>query len=239
MSVVLIGKIWSDAYFGQADKTKLLVALALADFANEDGFSFPSIDSLAKKARTSLRSVQEVCREMELDGMLSITIAGGRNGTNLYRLTPATVAPPRIGAALKAAEEAALGAALDCTQSVRKHQKPPRKRQEQQTLSLDENNVTANSTSRSMDGFEEFWELYPRKVGKGAAEKAWVAMKCATRILKITTTVKLSKQSEDWKGPKKYIPHPATWINRKGWEDELTPERSRAEHPINKDNDPL
>lgn len=118
-----MAKVWKDAYFTPADKTKLLIALAIADYSNENGYAWPAIETLAHKARTSTRGAQEACREMEKDGMLRVQFAGGRNGTNLYYLTPATVAPPCNGAALKAAEEAALG----CTQSVRKqrnHQEP-------------------------------------------------------------------------------------------------------------------
>lgn len=239
-----MAEIWADKYFGQADKTKLLVALSLADFANDEGYSWPSIETLANKARTSIRGAQEVCREMESDKILTVIIAAGRNGTNLYRLTPATVAPPRIGAALKAAEEAALGAALRCTQSVRKRKEVIKNHQETElSLSLGEPSKSVNtktcSRSEALDGFEDFWVIYPRKVGKGNAEKAWMKMECAQRILKIATAVKIAKQSEDWKGEKRFIPHPATWLNQKRWEDELTPSVSRAIAPTHDENDRL
>lgn len=121
--------VWEDDYYTQADKTKLLVALALADCADDDGYCFPSIDYLARKARTSTRGVQEACRELQLDGRLGIEIGAGRNGTNLYRviqpeegvqpLHPATVAP---------CNEAADEAALRCTQIIRNRQEPSEKK---------------------------------------------------------------------------------------------------------------
>lgn len=149
MSIDLMALVWRDDYYTQADKAKLLVALALADNANADGFAFPSVDFIAKKARTSIRGVQEVCRQLAVDGKIEIREGKGRNGTNLYRITPpqrlhptpATAAPqgkkhrepPRNGCTPAtvagcngAAEEAALKpaeeAAAGCTQIIRNHQ---------------------------------------------------------------------------------------------------------------------
>jgi hypothetical protein len=31
--------------------------------------------------------------------------------------------------------------------------------------------------------------------------------------------IERAKTTEQWRSPQ-YIPHPATWLNRKGWEDE-------------------
>lgn len=96
---------------------------------------------LAKKARSSIRGVQEACSELVRDGKLRIEVGQGPNGTNIYLLprtvcTPAQFAPPSVteekddlpphslhpansaprnGAAEKAPEKAAL----DCTQTIR------------------------------------------------------------------------------------------------------------------------
>lgn len=80
----------------------------------------------------------------------------------------------------------------------------------------------------ALSGFEEFWQTYPRKAGKGDAEKAWVKLKLAPKVPGILTAIRTAKASFDWtKEAGQFIPHPATWLNRKGWEDQLTPLAAR------------
>lgn len=79
------------------------------------------------------------------------------------------------------------------------------------------------SNATSIDGFEEFWKSYPRRVGKGNAEKAWKKLGCGNHLPLILTTVRAAKISPEWtKEGGQFIPHPATWLNRQGWHDEFT-----------------
>ncbi len=67
--------------------------------------------------------------------------------------------------------------------------------------------------------FEIFWKVYPRKVGKEAAYKAWGKLK--PPIEACLSTLEWQKESRDWlKDGGEYIPHPATWLNQKRWQDE-------------------
>lgn len=75
----------------------------------------------------------------------------------------------------------------------------------------------------SPSGFEDFWNAYPKRVGKGNAEKVWVKLKCNSLLPQILTCIRKAKSSQDWtKEAGQFIPHPATWLNRKGWEDEYS-----------------
>lgn len=75
--------------------------------------------------------------------------------------------------------------------------------------------------------FDEFWQAYPKKVGKGDAEKAWNKYGCSKLLPQILTAVRKCKISHDWtKEAGQFIPHPATWLNRRGWDDELMPHRN-------------
>lgn len=71
--------------------------------------------------------------------------------------------------------------------------------------------------------FIEFWSVYPKKVGKGAAEKAWSKIKPNAELhLKILSAIERQKMSEQWlRDNGQYIPNPATWLNQRRWEDEL------------------
>lgn len=76
-------------------------------------------------------------------------------------------------------------------------------------------------TSSSDDGFDSFWKIYPRKVGKGAAEKAWEKQKPNLDV--VVASVEAQMTSEQWqKDNGQFIPNPATWLNQKRWDDELS-----------------
>lgn len=77
--------------------------------------------------------------------------------------------------------------------------------------------------------FKDFWAAYPKKVGKGAAEKAFTHCKPDDSLLAtMLLALELQKQSSQWKRDGfRYVPNPATWLNQRRWEDEL--ERSGSE----------
>ncbi|WP_124353290.1 hypothetical protein [Pseudomonas chlororaphis] len=81
--------------------------------------------------------------------------------------------------------------------------------------------------------FPKFWKLYPRKVGKDKAEKAWAKLK-VTMALYDTMAAALAKQvlTPEWTKDKgQFIPHPSTWLNGKRWEDEI-PDYASNVHPF-------
>lgn len=71
--------------------TDKLVLIALADHANHDGASWPSIARLCLFTALSERTVRTALRRLEADGLLQTVTENGR--TNRYKLTPATTAP--------------------------------------------------------------------------------------------------------------------------------------------------
>ena len=69
--------------------------------------------------------------------------------------------------------------------------------------------------------FEQFWQTYPRKVGKGAALRAWRSAKLNGTLPAILTALDWQQRSDDWtKDNGRYVPHPATYLNQRRWEDE-------------------
>jgi hypothetical protein len=69
-----------------------------------------------------------------------------------------------------------------------------------------------------MPRFPEFWDLYPRKVARKSAEKAWEKNKCEPIADKIIAGL---KKQLPYMTDAKFIPHPATWINTGRYEDQL------------------
>ena len=68
--------------------------------------------------------------------------------------------------------------------------------------------------------FLAFWREYPRKKSKGQALRAWLKLNAADQQA-ASSGLPGAKQSRDWRKENgRYIPHPATWLNARGWEDE-------------------
>jgi hypothetical protein len=83
---------------------------------------------------------------------------------------------------------------------------------EDQDLSLREEEAPA---------FVAFWDAYPRKVGKPAALKAWGRIARADALLDaMLDAIRAQQRSAQWtKDGGEFIPHPATWLNQRRWED--------------------
>ena len=67
--------------------------------------------------------------------------------------------------------------------------------------------------------FEKFWSFYPKRVGKGAAERAWKKHNCETKGQKILDALQQQLAFINREGGK-FRPNPATWLNETRWEDE-------------------
>ena len=73
------------------------------------------------------------------------------------------------------------------------------------------------------EAFEEFWTKYPRRIAKPAAFKAWQKNKIeADHFLSTIIRQDLEKRTrlKWWSKDSTKIPHPATWLNQKRWQDE-------------------
>ena len=83
--------------------------------------------------------------------------------------------------------------------------------------SFDINSVVLD---KSIDYFNQFWSAYPKKKGKGDAEKVWKSLK--PPIDAVLSAIENQRKSADWiKDNGQYIPYPAKWLRGKCWEDEV------------------
>lgn len=71
--------------------------------------------------------------------------------------------------------------------------------------------------------FEIFWQEYPKKTGKGAAFTSWQKIKPDAEFqVKILAAVKTQTNCDQWRRDNgQFIPHPATWLNQRRWDDVL------------------
>lgn len=83
MSVEATNAVWKHSTMKGNRK---LVLLALADYANDDWKSWPSVETLARKCGTSVRSVQEIAKSIEASGELRVHHGAGIHGVNVYEI---------------------------------------------------------------------------------------------------------------------------------------------------------
>lgn len=81
--------------------------------------------------------------------------------------------------------------------------------------------------------FNEFWELYPKKSGKGQALKTFKnKVKTKETFELISKDLKRRKGFEQWQKNKgQFIPHPSTYLNSEMWLDEYEVKK-KSETPI-------
>ena len=82
--------------------------------------------------------------------------------------------------------------------------------------------IVPPSRGKADADFDKFWREYPKKVGKGAAKKAFEKARKKASIETLVTAVRRQKCGSQWtKDDGQYIPNPATWLNQERWEDEV------------------
>ncbi len=76
-----------------------------------------------------------------------------------------------------------------------------------------------NPLKGECDGFDSFWSEYPNKQAKIAAKRAWLKIKQDERE-EVMSGLARWKRSESWlKDDGQFIPHPATFLNQRRFED--------------------
>jgi len=226
MAIQIMQEVWLEAT--TLGGTELVLLLALADAADpESRQCWPSVGRLATQTRRSERQVQAMLRRLEVAGFIGSQPRAG--SSTMFTIQPvdywpeAPVDPPQGGEEDFTPEESCRGEAsftgggeADCTPGV----KPAAPRTVREPS---EGTVTSRAAGDYSMLFLHFWAAYPRKVGKGAAWKAWRQQRCGALEVDFVAVIEAAKKSVDWQRENgRFIPHPATWLNRRGWEDEAT-----------------
>lgn len=173
-----------------------------------------SIDRIARSGRDGRDSIASAIKELETLGYL--TRSQERNPDGTLGHTTWTTCDPEPASNKGSRPQTDYPATVEPATA-----KPLYKNTEDKNTEI-KNTPTAE--------FEIFWNLYPRKVGKGAALK--VFSKIATGDLR-EVIAGVKKLSEDPNLPPiQFIPYPATWLNREGWNDEPYPARERTKEEL-------
>lgn len=78
---------------------------------------------------------------------------------------------------------------------------------------------SAERGEKEHPGFDDFWQAYPKKVGRPNAIKAWNRLKPNLQI--VLAALEWQNKQAGWlKGNGEYIPHPASYLNSERYNDE-------------------
>ena len=79
--------------------------------------------------------------------------------------------------------------------------------------------------------FEQFWQQYPKKVGKLTAKRSWEKLSQENQQKALEAIVEHRKywtsKGTEWE----FIPHASTWLNQERFEDELVIEQKENKRP--------
>jgi len=151
-----------------------------------------SISSLARFNKTGVRTIKSAVQELELNGYLKRSEKQEHNEDGTFADFVWTTADPFQNPATALP----VNAKQDTKNTITKEQQPIKNKQE--------NTVD--------DSFETFWLLYPKKVAKADAVKAWkqvLKKKTADEMIALTKAYSESKLPD-----MTYIPYPASWLNK-------------------------
>lgn len=83
------------------------------------------------------------------------------------------------------------------------------------------------TNNQEPEGFTQFWSVYPKKVAKPAALKAFRSAKINGHLPEVIADIEAKKETPDWKkNDGQFVPNPATYINQRRWEDGATEQPS-------------
>lgn len=225
MSIKLMSMAWESA---PVEGTDLLLLLALADFANDSGEScYPSIATLAKRMRKSERSVSRGISSLEKAGLLEVVLRGGGRNSSRYRIVVSAlegrqnVTPDKMSPLSPVSGQPCHG----CQGTPVTDVTPPPSRVSTDPPLTRQFSSSIEPPSFVPTAFDQFWQAYPKKRKKPDAEKAWKQVKADEHLAAILESIEAHKRIPQWcKDGGEFIPHPATWLRARGWEDDLTTE---------------
>lgn len=175
------------------DPATKIVLLVLANRADDLGQCWPSHQSISEEADQSPRSIRR--RLDELEQVKLIERKRRRRASTIY-----TLKMPGLRTATAGHSRNLRTAKLELRTATAGRQEPS-------ILT----HTKKDSPSSADDGFSKFWESYPRKVAKKAAEKAFARAIKETTLEQMLAALAIDKQ--DWK-EERFTPHPATWLNQ-------------------------
>lgn len=208
---------------GPGPKATLMVLLEHIGEVDGEWVTYPSMALLAHESEQSEVTVRRHLRDFERTGLLvrrSRGKTGGGRTTNLIVLNLEMLE----GEQTDHCDHVAIG------QTDHPGGGKPITHEESHLLL--EEPVEVTLVAEPSFGFDDFWNVYPRRAEKAPARKAWsLALRRASAKVILAGA---QRYRDDPNRDPAYTAHPATWLNRDRWEDDPLPPRSGVVTPNGK-----
>ena len=219
-------------------RTEKFVLFVLADSHNDDQhIAWPSLDRLAEQCLISKRGLITTLQQLATRGLLTIVKHATEQGWSLRneyqfpQLARGEVAAPHpqdvgseVGAQLGVKFGAARGevARLDDSSLILRDKQEKKEEKKEEKTKKEKSAPQGALVVSWRVGFLQIWGRYPRKIGKGAAEKAYQKIHPGQELLEtILQKIAAAERTAQWqKDGGEFIPHLATWLNQRRWEDD-------------------
>ncbi|MBT6550415.1 MAG: hypothetical protein HOM14_03565 [Gammaproteobacteria bacterium] len=160
------------------------------------------------------RTVQKLLSELEVIGLISVRrINGKMNEYSMGELFKNDHQPPTNNApALNATTHKKCSTPPTKNVGATTHKKCGSSKDTTKTTIQKQSNMVKTGEIP----FDQFWSIFPKKVGKEPAEKCW------NKLSATDQQSALEKLPTQYQGTQKqYIPNPSTYLNQKRWNDEI------------------
>ena len=209
----------SEVWLTKLPLTEKMVLLVIADHANDEGTeAWPSQATIANKASVSIRTVQRSVNSLVDKGYVWLQKGAGgsancRDDRRPHRYTIVlSVLRGDVATTRKRRGDADDLNGATLTPSTGRLSRP-------MNLPLE----TPLEPPVANLSFDWFWKVYPLKVGKASAKKAWD--KAMSEIDALTVIEGAIKYAKDPNRHPSYTAHPSTWLNAGRWSDDPLPQR--------------
>lgn len=205
--------------------TEFRVLAHLYRRAGAKGYSNTSAAGIAKTCDLSRRTVISVLAKLENRGAIARKHGRGLIPTQFIQPLSAWTKPYAKSAPVQNLHQCKSGPSTRANTVPQPVQDlHPKEIIERNSL---EGNAGTMSAGEYPSAFIAFWEAYPKRVGKAAALKAWSKIDNRNDDA-ILAAIAWQVQQPDWlKEAGRFIPHPATWLYGRRWEDEQTIKREQ------------
>lgn len=199
-----------------------LVYLAINSRVGEHGAAFPSHATIAEDCGIGVTSVKKGIAELEKLGVLTKVNRfqdGGGQTSNEYALA---IHRPPVATRPPSPHDDPPSRVATTPQSPRGDEgfKP------KDSSLKDSNSLSLPSRDKQLaEEFDDFWNVYPIRQAKAAAQKAWLKARRRAEYMEIMRGA--AAYRDDPNRADGYTAYPATWLNADRWTDGPLPSKDK------------
>jgi DNA-binding transcriptional regulator YhcF (GntR family) len=167
--------------------------------------AFPSLDTLSNRLGCSEKTVRRAIEDLVKHGAIK-KHSRGRYQSSLYTVITSTSKRTKVSSdGTKMSEE---GTKVSTRSDKNDHL----------TRTTELEPVEREPLNNISESFDDFWNVYPRKQGKGKAREAFMKAVKTAGLEAVMSGARRYASDPNLPDPK-FVPLPTTWLNQERWDD--------------------